>query len=88
MNAQPVWWEKIAFQAFGFLAVRPELIRTMIPFGRFAQKWFHWIVKGGPLDPARAWTETRDLPPIARKTFTDLWRAKNRAEHHQHPPPS
>jgi L-lactate dehydrogenase complex protein LldF len=88
MTAQPLWWEKLAFQAFGFLAVSPELIRMLIPFGRFGQKWFHWIVKAGPLDPARAWTETRDLPPIAPKTFTDLWRAKNRALHDQQPPPS
>jgi L-lactate dehydrogenase complex protein LldF len=80
---RPVWWEKLAFRAFGFLAVRPELLRKLIPFGRLAQK-FQWIVKGGPLDPARAWTETRDLPPIARATFTDLWRAKKRAER---PPP-
>ncbi len=77
---QPVWWEKLAFQAFGYLTARPELLRALIPFGRFGQKWFHWIVLGGPLDPARAWTETRDLPPIAPNTFTDLWRAKKRAE--------
>jgi L-lactate dehydrogenase complex protein LldF len=85
---QPVWWEKLAFQAFGYLAARPELLRSLIPFGRFGQKWFHWIVKGGPLDPAKAWTETRDLPPIAPKTFTDLWRAKTRAVADQQPPPS
>jgi L-lactate dehydrogenase complex protein LldF len=77
---QPVWWEKLAFQAFGYLTARPELLRALIPFGRFGQKWFHWIVLGGPLDPARAWTETRDLPPLAPSTFTDLWRAKKRAE--------
>jgi L-lactate dehydrogenase complex protein LldF len=78
MAQKPVWWEKIAFHAFGFLATRPALLRALIPFGRLAQK-FQWIVKGGPLDPARAWTETRDLPPIASKTFTDQWRAKKRA---------
>jgi len=79
MAGKPVRWEKLAFAAFGFLAVRPALLGTLIPLGRFAQKWFHWIVKGGPLDPARVWTETRDLPPIAPKTFTDLWREKKRA---------
>jgi L-lactate dehydrogenase complex protein LldF len=88
MAAEPVWWEKLAFHAFGYLAVRPDWIRALIPFGRFGQKWFHWIVKGGPFDPAKAWTETRDLPPIAPKTFTDLWRAKHRAAHHEQPPPS
>ena len=79
MQEKPVWWEKDAFHIFGFLATRPELLRALIPFGRFAQKWFHWIVLGGPLDPAKAWTETRDLPPIAPRTFTDEWRARQRA---------
>ncbi|HEX4084465.1 MAG TPA: LutB/LldF family L-lactate oxidation iron-sulfur protein [Chthoniobacteraceae bacterium] len=77
---KPLWWERAAFRAFGFLAARPALLRGLIPFGRFAQK-FHWLVLGGPLDPARAWTETRDLPPIASHTFTDQWRARKRAEH-------
>jgi len=80
MAGKPVWWEKMAFRAFGFLATRAWLLAKLIPFGRFGQKWFHWIVKGGPLDPARVWTETRDLPPIAARTFADLWRAKKRAE--------
>jgi len=84
MAQKPVRWEKMAFHAFGFLANRPALLRALIPFGRLAQK-FQWIVKGGPLDPARAWTETRDLPPIATKTFTDQWRAKKRAASSKEP---
>jgi L-lactate dehydrogenase complex protein LldF len=88
MSARPVWWEKRAFHAFGYLALRPALLRKLIPFGRFAQKWFHWMVIGSPLDPARAWTETRDLPPIAQSTFTDLWRVKKRAGHFRQVPPS
>ena len=78
MGAKPVWWEKMAFHVFGYLATRPELLRKLIPFGRFVQK-FHWLVLGGPLDPAKAWTETRDLPPLAKSTFSDLWRAKKRS---------
>jgi L-lactate dehydrogenase complex protein LldF len=79
VSGKPVWWERLAFRVFGWLAARPALLRGLVPFGRFAQK-FHWLVIGGPLDPARAWTETRDLPPIASHTFTDQWRAKKRAE--------
>jgi L-lactate dehydrogenase complex protein LldF len=79
MNEKAVWWEKLAFHAFGFLATRPELLRKLIPFGRFGQK-FHWLVLGGSLDPAKAWTETRDLPPIAGFTFSDLWRARERSK--------
>jgi L-lactate dehydrogenase complex protein LldF len=83
MQEKPVWWEKDAFHIFGFLATRPELLRKLIPFGRFAQKWFHWLVLGTALDPAKAWTETRDLPPIAPRTFTDEWRARQRATSRQ-----
>jgi L-lactate dehydrogenase complex protein LldF len=78
MAAKPVWWEKMAFKGFGFLAVRAGLLNRLMPLARLGQKWFHWMVLGGPLDPARVWTETRDLPPIATKTFTDLWREKKR----------
>jgi L-lactate dehydrogenase complex protein LldF len=86
MAQKPVWWEKHAFRAFGYLATRPELLAKLIPFGRFAQKYFHWIVKGGPLDPARVWTETREAPQIARFTFADLWREKKRVERRQGEP--
>jgi L-lactate dehydrogenase complex protein LldF len=34
----------------------------------------HKIVRGTPLDPVRAWTKTRDLPPVARESFKDWWR--------------
>jgi len=80
MASKPVRWEKLAFRAFGWLAVRPRLLEALMPFGRFGQKWFHWIVKGGRLDPVRVWTETRELPAFAPSSFTQLWRAKKRAE--------
>ena len=86
MSRKPVWWERIAFRIFGWLATRPGLMAKLVPFGRFGQK-FHWLVFGGPLDPARAWTETRDLPPIAPRTFTDLWHAKQRTQENAEPRP-
>jgi L-lactate dehydrogenase complex protein LldF len=82
MSAKPTWWERLAFRGFAFIANRALFLNRLMPFARFAQKWFHWIVKGGPLDPARVWTETRELPPIAPATFTDLWRARQRARRH------
>jgi len=36
----------------------------------------HKIVRGSPLDPVRAWTKTRDLPPIPRQSFKDWWRKR------------
>ena len=32
--------------------------------------------KGTVLDPAQAWTKTRDLAPIARESFKDWWRKR------------
>jgi len=29
------------------------------------------------LDPAYAWTKTRDLPPIAQQTFKEWWRTRS-----------
>jgi L-lactate dehydrogenase complex protein LldF len=84
MTAKPVWWERLAFRAFAFMAVRASLIIQLMPFARFAQK-FHWLVIGGPLDPARAWTETRDLPPVAHRSFTNQWRARQAAARQQPP---
>ena len=40
-------------------------------------RWFgplHRLVMGTALDPARSWTKTRDLPPIAETTFKEYWR--------------
>jgi hypothetical protein len=39
---------------------------------------FHRLIKGTRLDPAYAWTKTRDLPPIAQQTFKEWWRAQRK----------
>jgi L-lactate dehydrogenase complex protein LldF len=72
---KPVWWEKIAFQLFAFAANRPTLWATGLKIGRLAQL-FHPLVKGSIFDPARCWTKTRDLPPVAVETFRDYWRKR------------
>jgi len=56
---------------------RPRAYGLLTRAGRLLQK-LHPVVKGGPLDPARAWTQTRELPPIASQTFKDYWRARQR----------
>jgi hypothetical protein len=43
--------------------------------GRFGQM-FHGLVKGSALDPAQAWTRTRELPPIAKQSFHEWWRER------------
>ena len=72
---KPSWSEEMTFKVFAFVMTRPGLYQFVKTAGRVAQK-FHPLVKGTPLDPARAWTRTRELPPIARQTFKEYW--KNR----------
>jgi L-lactate dehydrogenase complex protein LldF len=70
---KPVWWEKIAFKGFVFLMNRPRLFELSKPLARLGQI-FHPLIKGTALDPARAWTKTRDLPDVAPETFKEFWR--------------
>jgi L-lactate dehydrogenase complex protein LldF len=72
---KPVWWEKVAFRAFAVLANSPRLWRFAQKAGRIAQK-AHPLIKGSALDPARPWTQSRDLPPLAQETFRDFWRKR------------
>lgn len=74
---KPSFSERLAFKLFAFVINRPGLYRWSKRAGRVAQR-FHFLVKGSFLDPARAWTRTRELPPVARQTFKEYWAARNR----------
>jgi L-lactate dehydrogenase complex protein LldF len=67
--------EKVAFRLFAFVFNRPWAYAWSKRAARLAQRLHPWV-KGTRLDPARAWTRTRDLPPIARETFKEFWRAR------------
>jgi len=72
---RPSWWQRIAFQVFAPVANKPALWALVTRMGRLGQK-AHSLVKGGRLDPAYAWTKTRDLPPVAKQSFKEWWRAR------------
>lgn len=72
---KPSAFEKVAFKAFSFVINRPRLYQLVKPMSRFMQR-FHFLVKGTRLDPAYAWTQSRELPPIARQTFKEYWRSR------------
>jgi L-lactate dehydrogenase complex protein LldF len=74
-HRKPSWWQKLAFKAFVPIATKPGMWSLVTKLGRLGQK-FHGLVRGSRLDPAYAWTETRELPPIARQTFREWWRAR------------
>ncbi|MGB7749435.1 MAG: lactate utilization protein LutB domain-containing protein [Verrucomicrobiia bacterium] len=57
------------------IANRPALWSLGKKLGRLAQPLQRPIL-GTVLDPARAWTKTRDLPPLAKESFKDWWRKR------------
>jgi len=67
--------ERVAFRLYAAVVNRPWLYRLTARTARLAQKC-HPLIKGTRLDPARAWTRTRDLPPLARQTFKQYWRGR------------
>lgn len=72
----PSWSEKLAFKIFGALITRPAIYRWAKRLARLLQR-FHPLVKGTRLDPAYAWTRTRELPKVAPRTFKEYWRARS-----------
>ena len=72
-KAKPSFFERLAYQVFGFAANRPLLWSIAKRLGRLGQP-LQKLVQGSALDPAKAWTQTRDLPPLARESFKDWWR--------------
>ena len=72
-HAKPSEWERLAYRLFALVANRPWLWSLSKKLARLLQP-LHKLVLGGPLDPARAWTRTRDLPPVAPETFKEWWR--------------
>ena len=73
------WPERVAFRALAWLLRHPGLYRAAARIGRAAQRPF---VRDGriPALPsvAGAWTRTRDLPPVAARTFQERWPALER----------
>lgn len=72
---KPSALEKFAFKVFAFVINRPGIYSLARNAARILQK-LHPLVKGTRLDPAYAWTKTRDLPPVAKQTFKEFWKAR------------
>jgi len=72
---KPSALEAFAFRAFAWVVNSPRLYRAAKTIGRLLQP-MHRLVLGSRLDPAYAWTRTRDLPPIAAQTFKEYWRSR------------
>ena len=67
--------EGLAWRAFAWLVNHPRLYRTAVKAARLLQP-LHGLVKGGPLDPARAWSRSRELPALPAQSFRDWYRQR------------
>jgi L-lactate dehydrogenase complex protein LldF len=69
------WTERIVFETFGRILKSPRLYRVAARIARTAQRPF---VRDGRIRALPsflgAWTKTRDLPPLASRTFQERWR--------------
>jgi L-lactate dehydrogenase complex protein LldF len=67
--------ERLVFKSFRRLLMSPTAFRLAAQAGRLLQKPFvrDGRLNGLPLFFAK-WTKTRDLPPVAAKTFTERWK--------------
>jgi L-lactate dehydrogenase complex protein LldF len=67
--------ERLAFKGFENTMKSPALYKISGKMGRVAQKPLKKDGSVRPLPgPLSAWTDTRDLPPLAEKSFRDLWK--------------
>ncbi len=67
--------ERLAFKGFENTMKSPALYKISGKMGRVAQKPLKKDGSVRPLPgPFGAWTDTRELPPLAEKSFRDLWK--------------
>jgi len=68
------WSERVVFGALGRLLQRPALYRVAARLGRLLQRPFVRgdVIRRLPL-VFSDWTRTRDLPPVAARTFQERW---------------
>jgi L-lactate dehydrogenase complex protein LldF len=76
VRQKPARFESLAHRLFAFVVNRPTLYRWSKTFARLAQR-LHPLVKGTGFDPAFAWTQTRELPPVAPQTFKEWWKRRS-----------
>jgi L-lactate dehydrogenase complex protein LldF len=69
------WTERVVFKTFARIIRSPTLYRLGARIGRTLQRPF---MRDGRIRTLPsffdAWTKTRDLPPVAARTFQERWR--------------
>jgi L-lactate dehydrogenase complex protein LldF len=69
------FFESLMFDGFAVMMRNPALYRLGMFLGKLFQP-LHPIVMRSALDPAKAWTKTRETPKFAQTSFRNWW--KNR----------
>ncbi len=72
---KPATLERLAYRLCAFVVNRPGWYRWIKKLARVAQR-LHSPVRATRLDPVYAWTQSRELPPIAPQTFKEWWRQR------------
>jgi L-lactate dehydrogenase complex protein LldF len=67
--------EQTAYKLFALAANHPRVWSFGKKVARLMQP-LQELVKGSALDPAKAWTKTRNLPPVAPESFRDWWQKR------------
>ncbi|MBV8970599.1 MAG: iron-sulfur cluster-binding protein [Verrucomicrobia bacterium] len=67
---------RLPMQIFAFVMNRPRLFRGLTRLARLLQPLYRPI-QASNIDPLIAWTKSRDLPPIAAKSFRDWWEERS-----------
>ncbi len=80
--------EAYGFTLWQLIITRKSLYRNLLKIGRLCQRPF--VKKNNMISSmagiASGWTDGRDLPPIAKKTFTELWEEKYSSRQIPEPP--
>jgi L-lactate utilization protein LutB len=85
-TAKPSLVERIMYRGFAFTMLRPKVYQLATELARLLQP-LRQVIDGTVLDPLRPWTKTRSFPPVAEKTFRDLWRERTGESAAQSPEP-
>ena len=72
------FFEKIFQNVMTYMMINPILYKTAAQLGRWAQP-LQRLVAGTILDPLRPWTKTRSFPPLAKKSFHQLWQERKKS---------
>lgn len=75
VNARKNPLEVLIFAGFVFLMRKPWLFQVGSRVGAWAQKIFNPLL-GSVVDPFRAWTGKRDLPPPPSQSFHQYWKSR------------